>query len=141
MTDTQAPERIWLTGEYSIWSTFRSFNASDLDHSNDDGTSDYQEYVRADRVPAPAVPDDVAGVIADCRHAVDALEGVGAFLTCQGILRQAADALEAQAAEVARLRTALEGLLHHEIGHVGPYAGQRVTEARAALTQPTGEPK
>lgn len=60
------------------------------------------------RVPAPAVPDDVAGVIADCRHAVDALEGVGAFLTCQGILRQAADALEAQAAELARLRGNLE---------------------------------
>lgn len=43
--DTQAPERIWVTGEYSLWPTFRSFNASDLDHSNDDGTSDYPEYI------------------------------------------------------------------------------------------------
>ena len=64
--DTQAPERIWITSERSLWPTHRSFTASDLDHSNDDGTSDYQEYVRADLVPAPAVPDDVAKVCANC---------------------------------------------------------------------------
>ena len=46
--DTQAPERIWITSERSLWPTPRSFTASDLDHSNDDGTSDYPEYVRAD---------------------------------------------------------------------------------------------
>ena len=46
--DTQAPERIWITSERSLWPTHRSFTASDLDHSNDDGTSDYPEYVRAD---------------------------------------------------------------------------------------------
>ena len=61
--DTQAPERIWITSERSLWPTHRSFTASDLDHSNDDGTSDYQEYVRADLVPAPAVPDDVARLV------------------------------------------------------------------------------
>ena len=52
--DTQAPERIWVTGEDSIWPTFRSFNASDLDHRNDDGTSDYPEYERRDLADARA---------------------------------------------------------------------------------------
>lgn len=33
---------------------------------------------------------------------------------------------------------ALEGLLHHEIGHVGPYAGQRVIAARKALAAAKG---
>ncbi|MGN7867736.1 hypothetical protein [Paracoccus sp. 22332] len=59
--DTQAPERIWVTGEYSIWSTFRSFNASDLDHRNDDGTSDYPEYVRADLADARAAAAWIEG--------------------------------------------------------------------------------
>lgn len=46
MADT--PERIWITGESCLWPTFRHFHASDLDHSNDEGTCDYPEYVRAD---------------------------------------------------------------------------------------------
>ena len=58
MTDVKAPERIWVTGEYRIWPTFRSFTASDLDHSNDDGTCDYPEYVRADLYDALAKERD-----------------------------------------------------------------------------------
>ena len=61
MIDTQAPERIWVTGEYSIWPTFRSFNASDLDHRNDDGTSDYPEYERRDLADARAAAAWIAG--------------------------------------------------------------------------------
>lgn len=52
--DTQAPERIWITSERSLWPTHRSFTASDLDHSNDDGTSDYPEYERRDLADARA---------------------------------------------------------------------------------------
>ena len=44
----EAPERIWITGESCLWSSSRHFHASNLDHSNDDGTCDYPEYVRAD---------------------------------------------------------------------------------------------
>ena len=46
MWDT--PERIWVTGEMSLWQTSKHFTASNLDHSNDDGSSDYPEYVRSD---------------------------------------------------------------------------------------------
>lgn len=48
---------------------------------------------------------------------------------------EAASALAAKDAEIAALRRVLEGLLHHEIAHVGPYAGQRVEAARAALNR------
>lgn len=58
MTDVKAPERIWVTSEYSLWPTFRSFTASDLDHSNDDGTCDYPEYVCADLYDALAKERD-----------------------------------------------------------------------------------
>jgi hypothetical protein len=40
-------------------------------------------------------------------------------------------------AAAPELLEALEGLLHHEIGHVGPYAGQRVIAARAAIAKAT----
>lgn len=43
---TDMPERIWITSETCLWPTYRSFYASNLDHSNDEGT--YPEYVRAD---------------------------------------------------------------------------------------------
>jgi hypothetical protein len=43
------PERIWLTYEQELWSSYRSFRASDLNHNNADGSpSGYPEYARAD---------------------------------------------------------------------------------------------
>ena len=60
--DTQAPERIWITSERSLWPTHRSFTASDLDHSNDDGTSDYPEYERRDLADARAAAAWQSGI-------------------------------------------------------------------------------
>lgn len=59
--ETQAPERVWITSERCLWPTHRSFTASDLDHSNDDGTSDYPEYVRADVAAAREAAAWIAG--------------------------------------------------------------------------------
>ena len=50
---------------------------------------------------------------------------------------EAATLIERLRADNARLREALSGLLHHEIGHVGPHAGQRVIDARAAIQETT----
>lgn len=126
MSDKTMPDRIWVTGEHSLWPTFRSFTASDLDHSNDDGTSDYQEYVRADLVPAPAVPDDVA------MHPQE-----------RAIARAT---IEAQAAKLARLTDALQNVM----GHIDTPIGRRrlnisdphpewLTEARSLLDAHTAE--
>lgn len=52
---------------------------------------------------APAVPDDVAGLAADYRTAAKIMGDLDTFPTGQGILRQSAGAIEAQAAELARL--------------------------------------
>ena len=46
---------------------------------------------------------DRAALAIECRTAADTLADMWTFQTGQGILRQAADALEAQAAEIARL--------------------------------------
>ena len=81
------------------------------------------------RVPAPAVPDDVAEPWRTMlRQAEDDL-------------RKAHATIEAQAAELARLREVLENEAYefserHEVS--GFYVARRI---RAALTQPTGEPR
>ena len=46
---------------------------------------------------------DLAALAIECRTAADTLADMRTFQTGQGILRQAADALEVQAAEIARL--------------------------------------
>lgn len=48
-------------------------------------------------------------------------------------------ALKALQTSHDELLEALTALLHHEIGHVGPYAGQRVIAAREALAKATGQ--
>lgn len=49
------PERIWITTEEYIWTSFRSFRASDLDHGDE-----YSAYVRADIVDELVEALDVA---------------------------------------------------------------------------------
>ena len=45
------------------------------------------------------------------------------------------DQATADEARLAKATEALRGLLHHDIAHVGPSAGQRVIEARATLAE------
>lgn len=151
MSNKTMPDRIWITGENSMWPTFRSFIASDLDHSNDDGTSDYQEYVRADLVPALAVPDDAAGP-----HTCMVCKQHVSFCGCEG--EDFRETIEAQAAELARYREALgpfAAVAEHDIGddetdgeafrpmqflnRAPKLTVGDLRRARAALTQPTGD--
>ena len=96
--------------------------------SHKDGTGGEYDLLRR-RVPAPAVPDDVAEPWRTMlRQAEDDL-------------RKAHATIEAQAAELARLREVLENEAYefserHEVS--GFYVARRI---RAALTHPTGEPK
>lgn len=96
------------------------------------------------RVPAPAVPDDVAGLVAELR-VIGCHENGDARCTC-GIGMDAADALEAQAAELAqtkadnaRLRGALTELCEACSGLDIKRGDTALAAARAALTQPTGD--
>lgn len=102
-------------------------------------------------VPAPAVPDDVAKIVAELR-VIGCHENGDARCTC-GIGMDAADALEAQAAELARYREALQpfasawsiaqasGLTG--MSQLGSLARNEVAAVAfmkaAALTQPTGD--
>lgn len=83
-----------------------------------------------DAHPAPvhAVPDDVAKQVYELQHG-----GCRAHLTAAwGAMDKAADTIEAQAAELARLREAITDAL-------GRYQVTHIHEGlRAALTQPTG---
>lgn len=54
--------------------------------------------------PATIVPGDVAMLAADCRSAAKVMANLNTFPTSQGILQDAADIIEAQAAELERLR-------------------------------------
>ena len=97
------------------------------------------------RVPTPAVPDDVAGLIADLRRSI----------TAHALGNAAADALEAQAAELARLQGRLRMIVSHATMGTTDGEGQstndicvQITALRnelyqdakaAALTQPTGD--
>lgn len=85
--------------------------------------------------PAPAVPDDVA----TWRQRADGFAKSNQMLRCD--LTEAEATIEAQAAELARLREVLENEAYefserHEVS--GFYVARRI---RAALTHPTGEPK
>lgn len=103
------------------------------------------------RVPAPAVPDDVAKIVAELR-VIGCHENGDARCTC-GIGMDAADALEAQATELARYREALQpfasawriaqasGLTG--MSQLGSLARNEVAAVAfmkaAALTHPTGD--
>lgn len=73
--------------------------------------ADYEQRIRSALVPAPAVPDDVAKIVAELR-VIGCHENGDARCTC-GIGMDAADALEAQAAELARLTEANDTLGGH----------------------------
>ena len=90
---------------------------------------------------APAVPDDVAKLAADCRTAAKIMGDLDTFPTGQGILRQSADTIETQAAELARLRAALKNIAEGNLGDQPWQANyNRIRDvAAAALTHPTGD--
>ena len=52
--------------------------------------------------------DDIQGLASDCRTAAKIMGDLDTFPTGQGILRQAAATIEAQAAELARLASILK---------------------------------
>ena len=125
--------------------------------SHKDGTGGEYDLLRR-RVPAPAVPDDVAGLVAELR-VIGCHENGDARCTC-GIGMEAADTIEAQAAELARMREALgpfAAVAEHDIGddetdgeafrpmqflnRAPKLTVGDLRRARAALTHPTGEPK
>lgn len=56
------------------------------------------------------VKQDLAALAIECRAAADTLADMRTFQTGQGTLRQAADAIEAQATEIARLTAEVETL-------------------------------
>lgn len=104
-------------------------------------------------VPAPAVPDDVAEVANTLRKATftkgRTRGGIGGQ-TIEANMRstfhevsawdldRAADALEAQAAELARLREGYSKIQEAGLGgYLTPELVAQIT--RAALTQPTGD--
>lgn len=105
------------------------------------------------RVPAPAVPDDVAEIANTLRKATftkgRTRGGIGGQ-TIEANMRstfhevsawdldRAADALEAQAAELARLREGYSKIQEAGLGgYLTPELVAQIT--RAALTQPTGD--
>lgn len=49
------------------------------------------------------------------------------------VVAEAADLITRQANRLKEAREVIEGLMHFEIAHVGPYAGQRVAAVRAWL--------
>lgn len=117
--------------------------------SHKDGTGGEYDLLRR-RVPAPAVPDDVAGLIDRLRAAYNRHNHVRTTWLCVG---EAAATIEAQAAELARYREALQpfasawriaqasGLT--SMVQLGTLARNEVYAVAfmkaAALTQPTGD--
>lgn len=115
-----APERIWAAPS-------PGFGWEDIIGGNyDAGLPHCVKYIRADLVPAPAVPDDVAAIAATMRARDMFYE---------------ADAVEAQAAELARLRQEAARIAddyHPERGQEA-LALSEMREAIAALPHPTGD--
>ena len=132
-------------------------DAMSYSHPNGwDGPRDGITIKHESDLPDPAVPDDVAGLIAELR-VIGCHENGDARCTC-GIGMDAADALEAQAAELARYREALgpfAAVAEHDIGddetdgeafrpmqfvnRAPKLTVGDLRRARAALTQPTGD--
>ena len=129
-------------------------NYKTLEEAKAAAETEYEARIRSALIPAPAVPDDVA----TWRQRADGFAKSNQTLRCD--LTEAQRTIEAQAAELARYREALgpfAAVAEHDIGddetdgeafrpmqfvnRAPKLTVGDLRRARAALTQPTGEPK